>query len=149
MKLTPHFTLDEMIHSQTATRHDIDNHPSADHLVNLVYTCQGLEAIRALFGHHPIQVSSGYRSPKLNRRIGGSSRSAHMSGLAADFTIPGYTVDQVVKGIARSKIVYHQVIDEFGRWIHLSIHPFNQGHERIDLLARRKNGKTIYSRVIA
>jgi hypothetical protein len=120
-KLSEHFTLDEMILSQTAARKGIDNTPSAEIVANLKVMAATLEEIRALLGA-PILISSGYRSPALNKAVGGSKKSAHMLGLAADFTAPGFgTVLQVAKKIAASDIAFDQVIYEFGSWVHVGL----------------------------
>ena len=120
-KLSEHFTLEEMILSQTAARKDIDNTPTPGIVANLRLTVATLEEIRTLLGV-PILVSSGYRSPALNKTVGGSKTSAHMQGLAADFTAPGFgTVLQVARKISASKIAYDQLIYEFGSWVHIGL----------------------------
>lgn len=81
---SPHFTLRELVASQTATRQGIDNTPSMEVEGNLSRLCnQVLERIRFRFG--PVRVTSGYRCRELNAAIGGSVTSAHMDGRAADF----------------------------------------------------------------
>ena len=120
-KLSEHFTLEEMILSQTAARKDIDNTPTPAIVANLRLTVATLEEIRTLLGV-PILVSSGYRSPALNKAVGGSKTSAHMQGLAADFTAPGFgTVLQVARKISASEIAYDQLIYEFGSWVHIGL----------------------------
>jgi zinc D-Ala-D-Ala carboxypeptidase len=74
MFITPNFTLEEMIVSQVAAREGLDNTPSQQVISNLHLLCEALERVRALFGL-PVIISSGYRSPALNKRIGGSPRS--------------------------------------------------------------------------
>ena len=86
MRITPHFTLDEMTVSQLAAREGLDNNPPAEARANLQLLCNALEQVRALFGA-PVIVSSGYRSPAVNQRIGGTLTSKHLQGLAADFTV--------------------------------------------------------------
>lgn len=84
MKLTEHFSLEEMTRSATAERHGLKNEPSKEELENLVFLCENvLEPLRLIFGH-PIKVTSGYRSKLVNERVGGSKTSQHMSGLACD-----------------------------------------------------------------
>lgn len=78
--------------------------------------------MRTLLGGVPIIISSGYRSPALNRRVKGARASAHMLGLAADFTVPtAGTVLQVARSIAASHIEFDQVIHEYGSWVHLGL----------------------------
>ena len=119
-KLTEHFTLEEMCHSQTANREGINNTPDPDAMSNLVSTAAGLEKVRALLGR-PIFISSGYRSPRLNKTVGGSKSSQHMNGQAADITCHSYgTARQVVKAIVESEIEFDQCILEFNQWCHIS-----------------------------
>ncbi|MDX1982051.1 MAG: D-Ala-D-Ala carboxypeptidase family metallohydrolase [Bryobacteraceae bacterium] len=120
-KLSEHFTLEEMILSQTAAREGIDNTPTPEVIKNLRITVATLEEIRDLLGV-PVLVSSGYRSPALNKAVKGSKTSAHMQGLAADFTAPGFgTVFQVARKIAASGISYDQLIYEFDSWVHVGL----------------------------
>jgi hypothetical protein len=144
MQLTPHFNLDELTVSQTAARRGIDNDPPDAVVERLRKTCAGLEQVRALLGH-PIFISSGYRSPELNAAIGGSDRSAHTQGWAADFICPAYgTPPDIVREIAGSGIKFDQLIEEFGRWVHISFDP--RGRQQV-LRAIRHNGRVIYSEV--
>lgn len=120
MQLTPHFHLTELTTSQTAARLRIDNSPPGDVLENLKRTAELLEEVRAILGR-PILISSGYRSPAVNRAVGGVANSAHTAGQAADFTCPGYgSVYEVWRRIARSDVRFDQNINEFGSWVHLA-----------------------------
>jgi zinc D-Ala-D-Ala carboxypeptidase len=122
--LSPNFSLDEFIFSQTAARSGIDNTPDAATLRNLKHLAEQLEIVRDALGKVPILVSSGYRSAALNRAVKGSKSSAHLTGLAVDFTAPRFgTVLQTAKAVAASGIAYDQVIYEFGRWVHLGVTP--------------------------
>src|SRR5574343_627287 len=89
MQLTEHFTLEEFQFSDTAVRKGIDNSVPQDLLDNVTLTAMGMERVRSILGK-PIKVTSGYRGPKLNAAIGGAKSSAHMSGLACDFTCESY-----------------------------------------------------------
>jgi len=145
VRLSKNFTLEEMTRSQTASRRGIDNEPGHGDLVNLVYTCQLLEQIRSACGDNTVFVSSGYRCPELNQAIGGSRTSAHMRGLAADFTIPGFgSVDEVSERLRAVGVPYGKLIVEFGRWIHISAYPLNSGEQGQTLIASKVNGKTQY-----
>ena len=89
MNLSPHFTLEEMIKSQTALRMGLENNPGPRELEALVDLCEyALEPIRDHYGR-PVVVSSGYRAPAVNKAIGSSDRSQHTKGEAADIEIPG------------------------------------------------------------
>lgn len=78
-KLSEHFTLGEM----TATSQPFDNTPGAIALENLRTLCKQLETIRAKVGR-PLRISSGFRSAKVNKAVGGSTYSHHRYGNAAD-----------------------------------------------------------------
>ena len=122
--LSRHFTLDELIASQTAARHGIDNTPPPGVVRNLRRLAALLEKIRKLLGGTPILVSSGYRCAALNAAVGGARASAHMAGLAADFTAPDYgSVVQVARRIAESNLRYDQLIHEYGAWVHIGLAP--------------------------
>lgn len=125
MQLTPHFTLAELTRSDTARRLGIDNTPTRHHLANLHVLAAKLEEVRALLGK-PIIITSGYRSPALNRAVDGSATSSHCEGLAADFHCPGFGADQaVVQVIADSALEFDQLIFEQSKggstWTHLGV----------------------------
>ena len=141
MKLGKHFTLAELTVSQEATRRGIPNDPDAQSLANLQLLVRHvLDPLRDAVG--PVHVSSGYRSPRVNKLIGGASSSQHVQGEAADFTVPGMTTQQVVDRIRAMALPFDQLIEEFGRWVHVSYGP---RHRRQVLRARRNPaGKTMY-----
>ena len=92
MKLSEFFTLEEMTITQVRS---VGNVPNALKLENLTRTAMKMDHIRRLLGR-PIIVSSGYRSPEVNKIVGGSQTSDHMQGLAVDFICPGFgTVDEI------------------------------------------------------
>lgn len=122
LRLTPNFTLAELVHSETAVRKGLLNVPTAAVITNLkTVLAPGMQRIRDLLAS-PIAVSSGYRSPAVNKAIGGSATSQHTRGEACDFTAPGYgTPLQVCRAIVanKSKIGFDQLIFE-GTWVHVS-----------------------------
>jgi zinc D-Ala-D-Ala carboxypeptidase len=123
MLLSRFHGLDELIRSETAQLERIDNTPPPDLLPNLQLLAQGLDAVVDLLGHR-LEISSGYRCPALNERVGGAPASQHVLGLAADFTCEAYGPPAVVAlAIVRSAISFDQCILEFGRWVHLSFSP--------------------------
>jgi putative chitinase len=80
----------------------------------------GMELVRQLLGQ-PIHVNSWYRSPELNKAVGGSPTSDHVTGFAVDFICPTYgNPEQIVRAIVNSTIDYKQVIYEFSSWVHIS-----------------------------
>ena len=76
----------EAVDSAVAKKYGIDNTPSKQHAANIRYTAVRLDKFRKLLGR-PIQVSSWYRSSRVNRRVGGSDSSAHQNGLAVDIIL--------------------------------------------------------------
>ena len=121
-QLSDHFTLEELTFSQTATRKGINNEPSESVKANLAVLAKGLERVRAIL-LSPIHISSGYRSLELNKLIGGSGKSAHMDGFAADFTAPSFgTPKTIVRTLHRHGIKCDQCIME-GTWVHISFAP--------------------------
>lgn len=88
MQLTEHFQLSEFTRSTTATRLGIDNTPSEQVIDNLRQLCiHVLEPLRQTVTL-PIIISSGYRSPPLNKAVGGVRNSQHMTGQACDIYQP-------------------------------------------------------------
>lgn len=121
MQLSEHFSLEELIASEVAARAGIDNRPSPEIIENLRALAQGLELVRRALGDLPIRISSGYRCPDLNARVGGARNSAHMSGLAADISCSGFgTPLDVCRAIADQHIATDQIIHEFGSWCHVA-----------------------------
>ena len=141
------FTIAEMVQSNTADRLKISNNPPASVRVHLTETITLLESIRAEWGKYcerhkienpAIRISSGYRSPELNKAVGGVKNSAHVEGYAADlqpvngkqdefekffaleFSKMGYAFDQII--IEKSKT---------SRWVHV-------GYKRADGKQRRQ-----------
>lgn len=121
MKISEHFTLEELCFSETAARLGLDNTPNAIAIANLGLVAALMEKIRTLLGDRPMVVHSGYRSPEANRAVGGVSTSAHLHGLACDFVCPAFgTPDKVALAILKSGIDYDQLILEYG-WVHVGL----------------------------
>lgn len=146
-RLSAHFTLAELTHSATAARRGISNTPSPDMVDQLVVLAAKMERVRALLGDRPISVLSGYRSPAVNKAVGGSKTSAHMTGWAVDFICPSFgTPAQVAAHLAKHLTDFDQVIEEFGDWVHVGFGPGQRGQR---LTARHVGGKTTYTPGIA
>lgn len=121
-ELTPHFTLEELVFSQTAARLGIDNTPPQAVVESLKMLANGLEQVRELLGC-PVNINSGYRSEELNATNLGVKQSAHTQGFAADFTAKEFgTPKQICEAIAASGIQFDQLIQE-GTWVHISFAP--------------------------
>ena len=118
MNLSPHFTLDELTHTD---HREIDNTPTQDEINNLQQLANFLEEVKTVLGGKPIMISSGFRCKALNDAVGSKDTSQHRIGLAADFRVPGMTPDEVVRAVVASGIGYDQIIREFDRWTHISV----------------------------
>jgi len=144
MKLTEHFTLEELTFSDLAKRHSLDNNPDKHIISNLTRLAELLEDVRALF-NKPIRINSAYRSVTVNSLLGSKPTSQHCIGCAADIRIEGLTPDQIVKKIVKSNIQYDQVIREFDSWVHISI-PKAEGYvARKQALIIDKSGTRTYA----
>nr|WP_257620310.1 D-Ala-D-Ala carboxypeptidase family metallohydrolase [Janthinobacterium sp. NKUCC08_JDC] len=117
--MSPHFSLAELVASQVATRKGIDNTPAAAVVANLTRLAAMLEQVRALVGM-PIAISSGYRSPALNKVVGGAGNSAHVLGLAADISTTKLAPKALALLIRQSDIAFDQLIYE-GTWVHIGL----------------------------
>ena len=122
MQLTPHFMLEEFTLSSTALAHGIDNTPEPEHLENLKVLAARMEDVRALF-NAVIEITSGYRNPKVNALVKGVPNSAHALGFAADFHVHGFTDLEAAKRIRDSTLEFDQLILEKNRCVHLSVDP--------------------------
>ena len=123
MNLSNHFTLEEFTFSDAALRKGLNNTPDAETIEHLKETASLMEQVRELLGH-PIIITSGYRSLKVNSAIGSKPTSDHVLGYAADFRCPGFgTPSDICHAIMDSTIPYHQLIHEFQSWVHISANP--------------------------
>ena len=84
--LSEHFLLGEFTRSKYPEVYNIPSHEVIAHLKNL---CTWLEVLREK-ASQPIIINSGYRSPQLNRKVGGAANSNHLTGCAADIRTSGY-----------------------------------------------------------
>jgi zinc D-Ala-D-Ala carboxypeptidase len=125
MNLSPHFTIEEMIKSQTALRLGLDNSPGPEELEALVDLCEfGLEPIRNHY-QRPVIVGSGFRAPAVNKAIGSRRTSQHTKGQAADIEIPGLDNLELYYWAA-ANLDFDQLILEYysgepsSGWVHVS-----------------------------
>ena len=148
MQITRNFTLAELTKSETAIRRGIDNTPSDEIVSNLTNLCSMvLQKVRDKLG--VVIVTSGYRSPELNKAIGGSTTSDHCKGFAADFEVIDYDNRELALWIA-DNLHFKQLILEFyeegnpnSGWVHCS---FEEGNNKGQILTATKEGKkTVYT----
>ena len=132
MRLSPHFTLREMIASSTAARLNIDNTPNDNEIERLKALCTHvLEPIR---NHYrcPIIPTSGFRSQALNKAIGGSKKSQHCKGEAVDFEIAGVNNYELARWIKHNInfdqliLEHHTLSDSNSGWVHVSFNDYNR-----------------------
>lgn len=137
MKLSEHFTLEELTVSETAARKGLSNTPDNDALFDLKRLAAFLESVRETVDK-PIKINSAYRSPEVNSSVGGSKTSQHCKGQAADIRVAGMTPDQVVQAIIAAKLPFDQVIREFDSWTHVSIAPKDKAPRKMALIIDKK-----------
>jgi len=142
MNLTPHFTLEELTHTD---HRELDNTPNGDEVANLTRLADFLEQVKVILGGKPIMVSSGFRSKALNDAVGSKDSSQHRVGCAADFRVPGMTPDEVVKAIIASPLAYDQIAREFDRWTHISVPNSVSTAARKSKLIIDKAGTRVYA----
>lgn len=149
MKITEHITYNEACHSFTAKRLGIANTPSEYQMWNMVVLATEIfEPLRAWVGG-PIKINSFFRSPDLNRAIGGSSKSQHCEGRAIDLDdVYGYKTNAEMFEYISNNLDYDQLIWEFGNdnnpdWVHVS-YVDNDTNRKRNLRAVKKEGKTLY-----
>ncbi len=150
MDLSPNFSLAEMSKSQSAARRGWTNDPPPPVVLALRQLCRVvLEPLRAHYGR-PVTINSGYRSPRVNRAIGGAATSQHVLGEAADIEVPGIPNGDVAIYI-RDWLPFDQLILEAytpgvpsSGWVHVS---YREGRLRREVLTAspRKGGGMAYA----
>lgn len=141
-KLTPHFTLEELTHTD---HRQYDNTPNEQELANLQRLATFLEDVKAALGGRPVMVNSAFRSKQVNDAVGSKDTSQHRSGCAVDIRVPQLTPDEVVKTIVAAGLPYDQLIREFDRWTHISIPSRPNVEPRRQVLIIDKQGTRAYA----
>ena len=134
MQLTEHFTLEEL--TRTSVK-GLANVPAPEHMENLKRLCRWLEMLRSEWnlrygnGNDPIIINSGYRSPEVNKAVGGATQSNHLTGCAVDIRACGleqalrYAV--ILLDISReSQEAFDELIIErkgYTVWVHFAVRP--------------------------
>ena len=147
IRLTDHFTLAEMLDSDKAVIKGYTEQffPSAGVIQNLRLLCENvLEPLREQ-ADRPVNVSSGYRCQRVNAQVGGSFTSQHMTGQAADFKVSGLTIPQTIELIRALDLPFDQLINEFGRWVHVSYSA--RDRRQVMIASKNRYNKTIYTHV--
>jgi len=148
MNLSPHFTLDELTHTD---HRELNNSPTQDEISNLQRLANFLEEVKTVLGGKPIMVNSAFRSKQVNDAVGSKDTSQHRIGCAADIRVPTMTPDQVVRAIIASGIGYDQIIREFsdpvkgGGWTHISVPNIDGAEPRKQALIIDKQGTRVFT----
>ena len=139
-KLSEHFTLGEL--TKSGSHPEVYNIPSHEAIANLTNLSKWLEVLRERAGEAspdpskgrgaPIIINSGYRSPQLNRKIGGAANSNHLTGCAVDIRTSG--MEQaicyaaiLIKYSKESNQDFDELLIEKNRygavWVHFAVRP--------------------------
>ena len=148
--ISKHVSYKEGVYSTTATRRGIDNEPDDEQLANMELIAEKVfEPLREYVGG-PIKINSFFRSVKLNKAIGGSSKSQHCKGQAIDIDDTfGVVANSDMYNYIKNNLDFDQMIWEFGdddnpNWVHVSYVSKEDNRNRC-LRAERRSGKTTYS----
>jgi hypothetical protein len=142
MNLSPHFTLEELTHTD---HRELDNTPNQNEISNLQRLANFLEEVKEALGGKPIMVNSAFRSKQVNDAVGSKDSSQHRIGCAVDIRVPGLTPDEVVKTIIASGLPYDQIIREFDRWTHISVPNIAGAEPRKQALIIDKAGTRVFA----
>ena len=147
--ISKHISYKEGVYSRTATRLGIKNNPNVEQMENMVTIAEKIfEPLRAYVGG-PIKINSFFRSPELNKAIGGSTKSQHCHGQAIDLDDTfGRCTNAEMFEFIKKHLDFDQIIWEFGDdnnpdWVHVSYVSPEQNRNRC-LQAYKENGKTNY-----
>jgi len=147
--ISNHISYREGVYSTTAKRLGLDNTPDDEQLNNMELIAHEIfEPLRTYVGG-PIKINSFFRSPKLNKAIGGSSKSQHCKGQAMDIDDTfGRMTNAEMYYFIKDHLDFDQIIWEFGDddnpdWVHVSYVSPEKNRNRC-LKAYRKKGKTQY-----
>ena len=148
--ISKHVSYKEGVYSITATRRGIDNDPNDEQLANMELVAEKIfEPLRKYVGG-PIKINSFFRSIKLNKAIGGSSKSQHCKGLAMDIDDTfGVVANSDMYNYIKNNLDFDQLIWEFGddenpNWVHVS-YVSKEGNRNRCLRASKNDGTTLYS----
>lgn len=147
--ISKHVSYKEGVRSNTALRLGIENTPGAEQLEKMeIVAKEVFEPLREWVGG-PIKVNSFFRGEKLNKAVGGSTKSQHMSGQAMDIDDGfGHRSNADMYGFIKENLNFDQMIWEFGDdenpdWVHISFVSKEENRNRC-LKAYKEKGRTKY-----
>jgi zinc D-Ala-D-Ala carboxypeptidase len=148
--ISKHISIKESVRSITAERLGLHNFPDNDTLINMQLIANRVfEPLREWVGG-PIKINSFYRSPDLNKAIGGSKKSQHCKGQAIDLDDTyGNATNAEMFNYIKGTLSFDQLIWEFGdddnpSWVHVSYVSEKENRQRV-LRASKEKSKTIYT----
>jgi len=156
-KLSDHFTLGEM--TKSSSHPEVYNIPSHEAIANLKRLCGWLEVLRKRYndkygvGEEPIRINSGYRSPQLNKKIGGAAGSNHLTGCAVDIRVLG--MEQLIRYATilldyadESRQDFDELLIERNRygaiWLHFAVRPFSRSATQGDACQSKNRRKVAF-----
>ena len=148
-RISKNISYKEGVYSITADRLGLENKPTEEHLANMKELAEKVFQPLRTWVNAPIKINSFYRSPELNKAIGGSSKSQHCKGQAIDIDDTyGHATNADMFMYIRENLDFDQMIWEFGddknpNWVHVSYVSPEDNRNRC-LKAYRENGKTKY-----
>ena len=148
-KISKNISYKEGVYSITADRLGLENKPTEEHLANMKEVAEKVFQPLRTWVNAPIKINSFYRSPELNKAIGGSSKSQHCKGQAMDIDDTyGHATNADMFMYIRENLDFDQMIWEFGddknpNQVHVSYVSPEDNRNRC-LKAYRENGKTKY-----
>lgn len=127
-----YFTLQELTKSNTAIAKKLDNTPDEQAIKNLNTLVDNvLDPLRKLYGK-PIIVTSGYRSPEVNRSVNGATSSQHALGEAVDISVGSKEENKKLFSLIKDNLPFDQLINEHDySWVHVS---YREGRLRKQIL---------------
>lgn len=131
-----YFTIKELCNSSTAKKYGIDNTPSNTIISHLNILISFLNGVREAWGS-AIWVNSGYRCPRLNKLVGGSTTSAHLNGYAADLWPGNGKINEFKKfmvNYCKNRKFDQLLLESSGnaQWVHIGLYS-NSGKQRCQI----------------
>ena len=120
MKIAEHFTIKELVDTSYADLQAENIYYALDRFNDLTRLAQFCERVRSIL-NVPMNITSGVRCPKLNKKVGGTDNSDHIKLLAIDFVPSKIKLKTAFDKIRKSNLDYKQLILEKNTWIHISL----------------------------